>query len=55
MNNEFFNCFKVALYKGEIVILKLNLLGSQVMFSDESVWMTCEIAPISEFEIIGDL
>lgn len=51
---EFLNSYKVAIFKGEIVILKLNLIGSQVMFQDGSTWMTCEIAPISEFEIIGD-
>ena len=53
MENEFFK-FEVVLFKGEIMILKRNLLGSQIMREDGSIWLTCELGPISEFEIIGD-
>lgn len=52
-NLDFFK-FYVVMYRDEIMILKPNVLGSQVMKEDGSVWMTCEIAPISEFEIIGE-
>lgn len=51
--NDFFKYY-VVLYKNEIMILKPNLFGSQVMKKDGSVHMTCEIAPISEFIIIGE-
>lgn len=51
---DFFNCFKVVLFCGELIILKQNLLGSQVLRKDGSICLTCELGPISEFEIIGD-
>lgn len=51
---EFLNCFKVVMYKGELMIMKQHYLSSLVMRADGSVWATCEIAPISEFEVIGD-
>lgn len=51
---EFLNCFYVVIFKGELMILKRHYLSSQVMREDGSVWATCELGPISEFEIIGE-
>lgn len=56
MNEQFFK-FEVVMYKGKIMILKRNTLGSQVMFmikGKEMIALTCELGPISEFEIIGE-
>lgn len=51
---NFLNSIKVCVFRGKICLVKFNLLGSQVMFDDDSVFLTCEVAPISEFEVIGD-
>lgn len=52
--NEFFNCIYVAIHTptSRLCLVKKNLLGSQVMFDEESVYLTCEIGPISDFELL---
>lgn len=54
MDLDFFNRFYVVMYKDEIMIMKRHVLGSMVMRKNGSTYLTCEIAPISEFEIIGE-
>jgi len=50
-----FFAFYVVMYKDEIMILKACPgYGAQVMRKDGSVQFTCEMAPIDEFEIIGE-
>ena len=51
---ESFFTFEVVLFKGELMILKRGPLGSQVMREDGSIWLTCELGLISEFEVIGE-
>jgi hypothetical protein len=44
----------IALFREQVVILYSGFLTS-VEFSDGSIYLSCELAPISEFEIIGEL
>lgn len=52
--NTFFNDLYVAVHKptGRLCLVKYNILSSHVMFQEGKVFLTCEIGPISDFEMI---
>lgn len=50
----FFSGIKVVMLGDEIMLMRSNLFGTQVMRADGSVWLSCELAPLSEFVLVGD-
>jgi hypothetical protein len=45
----------VCIFNGRICVVNFNVFGSQVWFSETDKRLTCELGPISQFEIIGEL
>lgn len=46
---------QLALWKDQAVILICGPLGSIVEFDGGFTYLSCELGPISDFEIIGDI